>query len=138
MVPVAGLFLVVLHDPDVLVAALAGRADLVKGFVDKDQNAVRARTAGGETALHLAAQRGHLKAAEVLVAGGADVNATNNDRSKLTPLLWAASYGHHEVVALLLTQKADRKAKSWDGKTALDHARESRDEKTIRLLEKEK
>jgi hypothetical protein len=41
------------------------------------------------------------------------------------------------VVSLLLAHKADRSLKSWDGKTALDFARERRDKPTIRLLEKE-
>ncbi|HET6327163.1 MAG TPA: ankyrin repeat domain-containing protein [Planctomycetaceae bacterium] len=45
--------------PDILVAAVAGRADLVKRFLEKDKAAVNARVAGtGDTALHLAALHG--------------------------------------------------------------------------------
>ena len=120
--------------PDVLIAAFAGRDDLVKVFLEKDKSQVSVRSQGGETPLHYAAQRGHLKAAEVLIAAGADVNARDNDRNKLTPLHWAATYGHHQVVALLLAHHADRTVKDWDGKTPLDHARDGRDAETIRLL----
>jgi ankyrin repeat protein len=109
---------------------------LVKGFLEKDNKAVNARTNGGETPLHLAARLGHLEVAEVLVAHKADVNALDGS-SKLTPLHRAARYGHVEVVALLLGNKADRSAKSWDGKIPLDFAREQGDERIIRLLEKQ-
>lgn len=122
--------------PDVLIAAFAGRDDLVQTFLEKDKSLASVRSEGGETPLHYAAQRGHLKAAELLVAAGADVNARDNDRNKLTPLHWAATYGHSKVVALLLEHKADRTAKDWDGKSPLSHAREGRDAETIRLLEK--
>jgi cytohesin len=59
--------------PDVLVAAVAGRADLVKRFVEKDKTAVNARLGGtGDTALHLAALRGHVKVAAAAGQAGDD------------------------------------------------------------------
>jgi ankyrin repeat protein len=121
---------------DILVAAFAGRADLVKRFLAKDPASARASTPGGETALHFASRLGHVTVVEALLAGGADVNA--RDESKFTPLHRAAEYGRSAVVAVLLAHKADRSAKSWDGKTPLDFAREEGDEETIRLLEKER
>jgi ankyrin repeat protein len=122
---------------DILVASFAGRVDLVQGFLAKDKALVGARTLSGETALHFAARRGHVKVAEVLLSQGADVNAIDNERNKLTPLHWAASYAGPEMSVLLLANKADRNAKSWDGRTALGHARDSRNEKTIHVLEKQ-
>jgi ankyrin repeat protein len=122
--------------PDVLVAAVAGRADLVKRFVEKDKAAVNARVGGtGDTALHLAALGGHVKVAAVLLAHGANVNATDGP-SKLTPLHRAASYAPAELVAMLLAHKADPDAKSWDGKTAKDFAQERGDAQIIRLFER--
>jgi ankyrin repeat protein len=121
--------------PDILVAAFAGRADLVRRFLEKNKAAAGARTYDDETPLHLAARRGHVKVAEVLLAFGADVNASSGS-SKLTPLHWAASYSPQEMVALLLAHKADRKAKSWNDRTPLDFAKERGDEAIIRLLEK--
>ena len=122
--------------PDVLVAAVAGRADLVKRFLEKDKAAVNARVGGiGNTALHLAALRGHVNVAEMLLAHGADVNAIDG-QSKLTPLHRAATYSPAELVALRLAQEADPDAKSWDGKTPKDFARERRDTHILRLFDK--
>jgi ankyrin repeat protein len=118
---------------DILVASVAGRADLVGGFLAKNKDLVRAKTASGETPLHMAARLGHVKVVELLLAHGAEVNA--RDSSKLTPLHWAAGYARSDVVKLLLAHKADRNAKAWDGRTPLGFARENGDEKTIRLLE---
>jgi uncharacterized protein len=121
--------------PDVLVAAVAGRADLVKRFVEEDKTAVNARVRGiGDTALHLAAIGGHVKVAEVLLAHGANVNAT--DGSKLTPLHRAAAYAPADLVALLLAHEADPDAKSWDGRTPESFARERGDAQIIRLFDK--
>lgn len=120
--------------PDILVAAVAGRADLVMRFLEKDKEAVNARVDGaGDTALHLAALRGHIMVAKVLLAHGADVNATS---SKLTPLHRAASYAPAAFVKLLLDHNGDPNAKSWDGKTPKDFARERHDEEIIRLFGK--
>lgn len=122
--------------PDILVAAVAGRADLVKRFLEKDKSAVNSRVGGaGATALHLAALRGHLEVAKVLLAHGADVNAIGGS-SKLTPLHRAASYAPAKFVQLLLAHKADPSAKSWNGKTPKDFARERNDKQVIRLFDK--
>jgi ankyrin repeat protein len=91
---------------DILVAAFAGRADLVQAFLKKDQTQVRAKTDWGETALHIAATYNHVKVAEVLLAQGADVNASSE--SGLTPLHRAADYSGRELIALLLKHKANK------------------------------
>jgi ankyrin repeat protein len=119
---------------DILVAAFAGRADLVKGFITRDKNAVAAKTPDGDTPLHLAVCLGHLKVAEILLDNGADVNA--RDSSQITPLHRAVTLAGPEMVALLLSRKADRGAKSWNGKTPLDFARERDRTEIIPLLEK--
>lgn len=123
--------------PDIFVASGAGRADSVEKLLEEDQSLARARRSDGETPLHIAARRDHVKVAEMLLASGADVNAINDENSKLTPLHRAASYAGRDMVTLLLAHKADRNAEDSDGKTALDFARESRNEEVIRLLEKE-
>jgi ankyrin repeat protein len=70
-----------------------------------------------------------------LLAHGADVNAANGS-SKLTPLHRAATYARPEFVSLLLANKADPNAKSWDNKTPKDFASERRDSSVSRLFDK--
>lgn len=53
----------------------------------------------GFTALHEAAQSGHLRVVQLLVEKGFDVNARDTDGD--TPALRAATYGHLEVVQYL-------------------------------------
>lgn len=122
--------------PDILVAAVAGRADLVSRFLEQDKAAVNARVGGtGDTALHLAALRGHVMVAAVLLDHGADVNAIDGS-SKLTPLHRAATYAPAAFVKLLLDHNADPHAKCWDGKTPRDFARERHDTEIIRQFDK--
>jgi ankyrin repeat protein len=75
---------------------------------------VDAVTAADETALMMAALRGHLDWAKKLVARGAAVN-----RPGWTPLHYAASDAGTPVVAWLLAQGAALDAASPTGNTAL-------------------
>jgi ankyrin repeat protein len=61
--------------------------------------------------------------ARMLIARGANVNAT--DKLGMTPLLWAASsdFGDASMVELLLKSGARADAKNRDGRTALELAR---------------
>ena len=74
----------------------------------------------GECPLHIAAVRGYLQAATMLVAKGADVNA--GDVRGLTPLHAAAWSGSNEIVALLIDRGADINARDEDGVTPLHAA----------------
>jgi ankyrin repeat protein len=61
------------------------------------------------TALHLCGHHGRLKAAQLLVDRGADVNC--RDAAGYTPLISAAANGHYKIVALLLAKGADHAAR---------------------------
>lgn len=60
---------------------------------------------GNEHSLHIAARSGNIDVAEILMAGGADVNAT--DSLSRTPLHMAAASCHADGVSLLLRSRAD-------------------------------
>ncbi|MFF0547028.1 ankyrin repeat domain-containing protein [Nocardia thailandica] len=80
----------------------------------------------GGTALHPAAERGHVDyVREVLARTGIDVNRVN--RPGWTALLEAVHYGdggpaYQEIVRLLLAHGADPAIRDVEGRTAYDHA----------------
>ena len=67
-----------------------------------------------------------------LLAHGAAVDAPARDGA--TPLIWAASQGKKEAVALLLQQGADVNARDADGVTALMEAVNVRSPELVKLL----
>lgn len=74
----------------------------------------------GETALHIAAEKGHTEIVELLLDNYAYVNVADKYRS--TALHVAAKGGHKEVVELLLDKGANFNATNKNGKTSLELA----------------
>ncbi|XP_040565115.1 uncharacterized protein [Lepeophtheirus salmonis] len=68
----------------------------------KTENA-NTKDSGGNTALHLAAEKGILPVAKLLVEGGADVNI-RNESPGWTPLHFASYEGHLELVKFLVNE----------------------------------
>ena len=60
----------------------------------------------GWTALHIAAEKGHLKMAELLIERGVDMN-WRHEISRLTAFHLAALGGHKEIVKMLAAKGAD-------------------------------
>ena len=79
------------------VAHLFGPKELAELLVAK--TGVTVRDNHGWTPLHFAAQFGHTRVAELLIAGGADVNAKNS--WGMTPLAVATNSHKKDVAALL-------------------------------------
>jgi ankyrin repeat protein len=77
-----------------------------------------------------------LELAKMLIARGANVNAT--DKLGMTPLLWAASsdFGDPAMVELLLKSGAKADAKNRDGRTALELARAYKHDYLVPALER--
>ncbi len=71
----------------------------------------------GKTALHLAAQDGHIEICRILLDGGATVDSRDQDRE--TPLHKAASFGREAVVDLLIDHGSEINAKSIKERTPL-------------------
>lgn len=130
-------------------AAREGNLDLVD-FLLRNRANVRAQTSWGDSAMSLAAQKGHTAVVRRLIEGGGPVNQSgwsailyaameghvdtvklllekgaNPDSrapSQLTPLMIASRNGHIDVVRSLLAAKADPNAKNDRGDTALKWA----------------
>ena len=72
--------------------------------------------------------------AETLLALGAPIEA--RDQHRVTPLMMAAQQGNLAVLEVLLEQGADPRARSVEGHTALDIAREKKKPAVIQALKK--
>ncbi len=107
-------------EPPLLLAALAGRADLVTLYLERGAD-IKARNKGGLTALHAAAYGGNLAVVKLLVEKGAAIDDANNFY-KMTPLHAAAEEGHAAIVAFLLASGANKEAKERNGITPLSQA----------------
>eukprot|EP01045_Picozoa_sp_COSAG04_P044750 COSAG04_NODE_15342_length_535_cov_0.788991_1_plen_174_part_10 len=86
-----------------LIAAQNGHADCVEALLQGGAN-VHAKGSMGQTALHPAAENGHTDCCRLLILAGADSAVTAVGK---TPLQWAYSERHAEVVDLL---RADPRA----------------------------
>ncbi len=77
----------------------------------------------GFSALDLAVRLNHEKSVIALLESGKlDVN-TKEDSTKLTPIFFAANYGHSKMVELLISRGADLFCKNIDSKTPIDYAK---------------
>ncbi len=101
-----------------LVVSAAGKGDLgrFRQFLGRAPPGIRLGPA-----MVAAAQGGRVDMLEVLVSGGADLEARSAFSSN-TPLIAAAEGGHAEVVRFLAESGADLNATQHDGETALHRA----------------
>ena len=102
---------------------------VASALIDAPKINLNAFNALGESALMLAALKGQLDLAKKLVAKGADVNKTG-----WTPLHYAASNGHVEVIKLLLENHAYIDAESPNGSTPLMMASMYGNAQSVKLL----
>lgn len=106
-----------------MAASQTGNVDLVKVLVKEYNADVNVKNNHGRTALMLADYSSY-DIMKILLSTGADVNAKNNIGST-TLMLVAGSYDNYiEVIKLLISYGADINAKDYEGKNAIDYARE--------------
>lgn len=115
--------------PALFVAMREGNFQVAEALLGDSRLAVDGTTAADETALMMAALRGHLAWAQKLVARGAAIN-----RAGWTPLHYAASDGGTPVVAWLLEQGARIDALSPTGNSALMMAARYGASESVELL----
>lgn len=103
-------------------AAAGGHKAMVELLLARGADA-NARDDSGRTALHDAAANGYLSVADALIQGKADLNArSREDKEGVTPLHVAATQGHPEMVAFLISKGAEVDARDASGMTALIRA----------------
>ncbi|KAF2296296.1 hypothetical protein GH714_037292 [Hevea brasiliensis] len=88
----------------------------------------------GRTPLHLAASRGNIKCARVLVESGADKDAKSNDGR--TALYRAAANGDRRMVEMLIEMGCDPTIADDRGRSAFDVARDKGYDEILETLER--
>lgn len=86
----------------------------------------------GDTALMIAASRGHIDVVRTLLKHGANPNLLNHD--KASPLMAAALMGHEEIVIMLLKAGANIDTAHKYGDTALTSATLGRHKNIVKIL----
>uniref|UniRef100_A0A670I5Y0 Ankyrin repeat domain 6 n=1 Tax=Podarcis muralis TaxID=64176 RepID=A0A670I5Y0_PODMU len=101
-----------------LIAAYKGQLDNVVQLINK--GAKVAVTKHGRTPLHLAAYKGHLRVAQILLKAGCDVDL--QDDGDQTALHRATVVGNTDVIAALIHEGCALDRQDKDGNTALHEA----------------
>lgn len=83
---------------------------------------VNAWNIAGETALHIAARQGHLQAAELLIARGADPKKGRRNEPATTPLDEAVNFGKEDIAELLTRHGGYVPGNRVEGRTLLHRA----------------
>ncbi len=94
-------------------AASSGNLGVIKVLLACNHHLVSTGDAFGQTPLHYAASNGQIKAATLLLANGADVEAKTDLGA--TPLDMAAGAGNKNMIELLLANHADINGRDRDG-----------------------
>lgn len=122
-------------EPTIFEAAALGDLGALGAWLQADPVLAHAYSFDGWTALHLAAQYGHVEVVRALLAASADPDAGSRGDSGNTPLGVACDFqGNEEIAAVLLGAGADVNARMQYGVTPLHRAAENADEPMVRLL----
>ncbi|KAL7955134.1 ankyrin repeat-containing domain protein [Trichoderma compactum] len=113
-------------------AASHGLIDVAELLVRQNIEGLHITTDLQQTPLHIAAIKGHVELARLLLDYGADLNAV--DAHLCTALLDAASFGFTEVVRFLLSLKPELDIQDGWGQTALACAAKNGHSEIIQLL----
>ncbi len=103
-----------------MYAALNDNAQIAYILISHSTAHLDVRDKFGNTALHLAAQRGSLDVMRELLEAKAPVDVPNHEG--ITPLMMAANNNHVEAVKLLLKYGADASKQDFTGRDALGWA----------------
>lgn len=88
---------------------------------------------GGDWEIFLAAEQNNLKKVKELLDKGLDPNIRDTDRGS-TPLHWASTKGHIDIIEALINAGADVNAQTNKGRTACHSLIEQKFEKVVLWL----
>lgn len=112
---------------------LDGKVRDVRKWVEKGQK-VGLYDEYGNTALHLASERGYRGVCKVLIDAGADVNQ-KNDSVGWTAVHYAAYEGHSDVLRMLIAHGAKPDALDNSGDTAESYAKEWENTECLTIIQ---
>ncbi|MBI5919769.1 MAG: ankyrin repeat domain-containing protein [Nitrosomonadales bacterium] len=115
-----------------LSATLYGAEDIVAELLKTGADIKFARN--GQTALMLAAEKGHAGIVRQLLAQGAEVDRRNSQHYNFTALMYAALGGHASAVQALLDGRANLALKDEKEFSPILHAAEKGDWPTLEVL----
>lgn len=115
-----------------IVAAKAGDLAAVRGWLRLDPTAVSSEDDLDQTALHEAAEKGHVEMVQVLLAANAPLEAMNDVGNRT--LHDAARVGHVEVVRLLVAARARINVQGYRCETPLQKAQERGNHEVVEVL----
>ena len=116
---------------DICTAAMLRRKDQVAAFLLTDPGLSQARGAHGLPVMYYPAIRGDQEIAALLLGKGAEINAGAGGN---TALHGAVLFGQVAMVRWLLEHGADPALMDYNGKTALELARENNQGAIVELL----
>lgn len=106
--------------------------EFIERYISSGAN-LNEKTSEGLTLLHVVAERGLIKVAELLISNGANVNAKSNNGN--TPLHQAIAESRTEMVRFLVSKGADVNAKGEDDWTPLHWAaQENHNVEIVKIL----
>ncbi|MCX6345026.1 MAG: ankyrin repeat domain-containing protein [Armatimonadetes bacterium] len=117
---------------DIMDAVRNGDLNKVNVLLCEEPESVGVSDITGATPLHLAAATGNTEMADLLIQGGAQVNALDN--LSYSPLHYAAKEGQKDVCCLLIERGGDLATRTIHGQTPLDLANATGHEKLAYLI----
>ena len=104
------LFATQIFAQEILDVAKNGDLQKLKTIVEQDIKILETKDTAGRTALHFAANSGHLEIVKYLLAKGIDINLKSS--ANTTPLHFAAFSGHLDIVKWLVENHAELEIKN--------------------------